>query len=227
MILVVNGAPAMAQIPTPGPPGPYVIDVRGTASGVPAALAFFPPLSTSTLVPARGFGLDLGAHVFVKSLGAARLGVGLNLLRVGSRADTVVVSSSSGTTSTGTSTSTGASSSATGQTATNGPRVDVTLLALAPQVSLNFGKANGWSYVSAGLGSVSVSTRLTTPSATGTTIATQDNGATRALNVGGGARWFTSSHLAIGFDVRFHQVAAGDTTPSTILVSTSVGISLR
>jgi hypothetical protein len=222
MALVLYAAPAAAQIPAPGRPGPYVIDVRGTISGVPNnSPLFFPPLSSGTLVPSRGFGLDLGGHVYLRSVGAARLGIGVNLLRVHGRVETVVVPPSSGT-STGSSTST----SQTVQTV-DGPRVDVSLTALAPQASLNFGKADGWSYISAGLGFVSVSTRLTTPPAAGATIAERDNGATRAINFGGGARWFTHSHLAVGFDIRIYRVAAGDATPSTQLMAASVGISLR
>jgi hypothetical protein len=198
-----------------------VIDVRGTASSVPSMLPFFPPLGTTTLVPTRGIGFDVGAHVYPMSLGAARLGFGVNLVRVGGWAETVVApSASGGSTSTGTSTGTSSSAVATG------PRVDVVLMGLAPQVSFNFGKADGWSYVSAGLGVVSVTTRVTR-SAIASADGQQENGPLRALNFGGGARWFTSQHLAVGFDLRFHRVAAGDATPSTMLIAASVGISLR
>lgn len=221
LILVLNGVPATAQIPLPGVPGPYVIDVRGTASSVPALLPFFPPLGTTTLVPTRGIGFDVGAHVYPMSLGAARLGIGVNLVRVGGWAETVVAPpSSGGSTSTGTPAGTNSSAGSTG------PRVEVALMALAPQVSFNFGKADGWSYVSAGLGVVSVTTRVTRAPVASANVE-QDNGALRAINFGGGARWFTSSHLAVGFDLRFHRVAAGDTTPSTMLIAASVGISLR
>ena len=52
----------------------------------------------------------------------------------------------------------------------------------------------------------------------------------RAVNVGGGARWFTHRHLAISFDVRFHVVSdTGGETPiaRTTLVVVTGGMSLR
>ena len=52
----------------------------------------------------------------------------------------------------------------------------------------------------------------------------------RAVNVGGGARWFTHRHLAISFDVRFHLVSdtGGETPiPRTTLVVVTGGMSLR
>ena len=59
-----------------------VVDARGATGGVPSEAAFYPPLPEDTLVPARGFGFDAGAHVYAGTLGPARLGYGANVLVV-------------------------------------------------------------------------------------------------------------------------------------------------
>jgi hypothetical protein len=71
------------------PPGPWVLDVRGATSGLPTDTAFFPAVATETLVPARGFGFDVGAHVYLLSLGPARVGVGASYLRARGTAESV------------------------------------------------------------------------------------------------------------------------------------------
>jgi hypothetical protein len=87
-MVVVCGAPAMAQTdpPTTTPlvvswPR-VVVDVRGATGGIPSEAAFYPPLPGDTLVPARGFGFDAGAHVYGSTIGPARLGYGANVLVV-------------------------------------------------------------------------------------------------------------------------------------------------
>jgi len=74
--------PAAAQSLTPGPPGPFVIDVRGGTSGVPTTTALDPELEIDARVPTRGFGFEAGAHVYPLRLGAARIGIGASVLRV-------------------------------------------------------------------------------------------------------------------------------------------------
>jgi hypothetical protein len=56
-----------------------------------------------------------------------------------------------------------------------------------------------------------------------------DSGTLGSLNFGGGARWFLSRHIGIGFDLRFHRVAAKSSagTPGVTVVSTSIGFSIR
>ena len=73
---------AVAQSLTPGPPGPYVIDFRGATSGVPTTAELYPDLTLEDSVPTRGFGFDVGAHVYRFHLGAARFGLGANYVRV-------------------------------------------------------------------------------------------------------------------------------------------------
>jgi len=179
VVLLIIASRAGAQSLNPGPPGPFVVDVRGVTSGVPTASALYPDLTFQDAVPSRGFGFDIGAHVYHFHLGPARLGLGANYIRVNGNA-------------------TGA---------------HVNLQMFAPQLSFNFGTANGWSFLSAGLGPVRVlgDRRFDTTS----------------LNAGGGARWFTSNHIAIGFDIRLHKLAAIKTFPQTMLVSASVGVSVK
>jgi hypothetical protein len=179
LVVLLFASHASAQSLNPGPPGPFVVDIRGVTSGVPTASTLYPELTFQDAVPSRGFGFDIGAHVYRFHLGAARLGLGANYIRV------------------------------------NGTSADahVNVQIFAPQLSFNFGTANGWSFLSAGLGPVRVlgDQRFDTTS----------------LNAGGGARWFTSNHIAIAFDIRLHKLAAIKTFPQTMLVSASVGVSVK
>jgi hypothetical protein len=72
---------AFAQV-EPGPPGPYIIDLRGTMVGVPSAGEFYPTLPPTTTVPGRAFGFDVGGHVLGPRLGGSRIGIGANALFV-------------------------------------------------------------------------------------------------------------------------------------------------
>jgi hypothetical protein len=85
---------------------------------------------------------------------------------------------------------------------------------IAPQLSFNFGSSDGWSYLSLGAGTARVRA--------------EETGSSSAINAGGGARWFIKRHLAVGFDVRLHMIAAdGDTMGSSTVFSTSVGFSVK
>jgi len=135
---------AAAQSLNPGPPGPFVIDVRGLTTGVPTVGALYPitttpppstptgPPSTQTTsttltIPSRGFGVDAGAHVYPLGLGPARLGIGANVLYARGTA----------------------------------PDAVLTMQMVVPQLSFNFGTSNGWSYLSAGAGPVRIKTTRT------------------------------------------------------------------
>jgi hypothetical protein len=168
------------------PPGPWVLDVRGATSGLPSDTAFFPALAENTLVPSRAFGFDLGAHVYLFSLGPARVGLGANYLRARGTSEAVTANVST----------------------------------VAPQISFNFGSSNGWSYLSAGLGRAWV--RTTADQVSGTTE--RETGGVASLNFGGGARWFLTSRLGVGFDVRWHRLSA---TPHTMLLSAAAGFSIH
>lgn len=175
------GSRVAAQSLTPGPPGPYfVLDVRGTTSGIPTSIGLYPTVPDGGSVPSRGFGFDAGGHVYLFNLGPARIGVGVNVIGVRG-------------------------------TATDGSaRMGI----IAPQLSFNFGSSDGWSYLSVGAGTAKVDAETTASSS--------------AINVGGGARWFIKPHLAVGFDVRVHKIAAdGDRMGASTTLSTSVGFSVK
>lgn len=218
---VLLSAPVSAQTP-PDPPGPYVIDVRGATSGLPGT-DFFPTVPQGTAVPSRGFGFDVGGHVYTLTIGAARVGLGLNLVRVRGTASTVPTAPVAG-------------SQTRATVAPVFPDIESTFTTVAPQVSFNFGTADGWSYLSAGVGRGSIETQSIAPAGTNqapTVPATRNSGGVMSINYGGGARWFLRRHVAVGFDVRFHRLSAGGNetagpaTPGARLLAATVGLSLR
>jgi hypothetical protein len=216
---LVSSAPAAAQ--TVSRPGPWVIDVRGVTSPIPGEAAFYPPLDATALIPGRGFGLDIGGHVYLFNIGASRLGIGLNVVNL--RATTKPPPAATGTSTT---------------PAVEGQSVAVDLRSVAPQISFNFGSRDGWSYLSVGAGTVGVIAKTS-----GIAAARRESDRLNALNVGGGARWFLKSHLAFGFDVRMHRIAAGsagtveqdvpsadgvtEPTPAKMILMVGAGFSFR
>ena len=191
-------------------PGPYVLDVRGVMAAAPSGPGFYPPVSSTTSVPNRGFGLDLGLHLYPLQLGAARLGVGVDAMRTRGSSSTPAVA---GTTA---ATSTFASSAAMNVTSVSG------------QVSFNFGTRDGWSYLSAGYGGLrtlsEVSSDVLGP-IQHSDVSLKRKGA--AINYGGGARWFIKERLATVFDVRFYRMGAEGSLPGGRVFSLSAGVSVR
>jgi len=194
-------APAAGQ--TPSRPGPWVLDIRGVTSAVPTDTTFYPAL-TSTVVPSRGFGADVGGHVYLFNLGPARVGLGASLIAVRATA------------------SASATQTEAAEPAEPVQRVAMTLRAIAPQLSLNFGSGDGWSYLSAGVGVGSVNSRTENSSP-----GEQASGGLRMVNYGGGARWFMTPRLAFGFDLRAYQLAAGGGTPRVSIFAAGAGVSIR
>ena len=211
--LVLIGAPASAQ--SPSRPGPWALDVRGVTGPVPEQTVFYPTLDRTALIPGRGFGLDLGVHVYLLNLGAARLGIGADLFYVRARTKPLAPAPVGGS---------GTITTSPGQT------VEVDLRMLAPQVSFNFGSPAGWSYLSAGFGATDVVTRTS-----GVSPGRRQSSRLDTMNAGGGARWFFKSHLAFGFDVRLHHIGAGTVeapaplvaTPSMRMLTVAVGLSIK
>ncbi len=210
-----------------------MIDLHVALAGVPTNPGFYPEVPDGTVVPARGFGLAAGAHVYFGRLGAARLGIGASMMRARATASPPEPESDSRTTT---------PPPRLGPTV---PDTEATLTALTPQLSFNFGSAAGWSYLSAGLGRLQLVTHASAfredddEDSDVTAAQTLDLGARTSLNFGGGARWFTRSRLAYSFDVRFHVLGAqagtteqGGTsarapTPRSFLVVAAAGISVR
>ena len=217
------GTLASAQVAAPDPPGPYVIDVHGATSAIPQDAGFFPSVPTATIIPTRGYGIDVGAHVYLLRLGPGRFGIGASVVRVGSTASQPKPNTGS------------ASASSTPPAR---PDVSATVTIVSPQLSYNFGSADGWSYVSAGVGHTKVATGTSAfgGPGSGTSLTPErsvDSRTLSTINFGGGARWFTGAHLSYSFDVRFYLVSgreAEGTSPATTgttLVAASAGISLR
>lgn len=229
-LMLIGGARTVAaQRPADAPPqrpGPYVIDVRGTTAGAPQSAQFFPSVPSGTIVPSRAFGLDVGGHVYLFQLGAGRLGVGGDLFRLrGTASPPKPTTSTSGTTS------------PTTPAAQTTPDMTVRVTTFAPQISWNFGSSTGWSYLSAGLGRAQVTTERSAFDMG--TAQRRRSGSVTSQNFGGGARWFTSDHLAFTFDIRFHLLSPGagqpipgsdaltPGTPRIRIVTASAGMSFR
>ena len=184
--------------------GLFVADLRGSfvRFGQQASLASshgFRPHAT----PSIGIGVDAGAHVYPLRWRFVTFGLGAayhaSFGDRGARPDDVDP---------------------------DGPTLRKTFRAVSPQLSLNFGGRDGWSYLSGGLGA----SRLALFPRDGEPPARRY---ARTLNYGAGARWFVRRHLAFSLDLRFHSVsplpptATAPATPRLTLMVLSVGASFR
>ncbi len=190
----------------------FVADIRGVTAALPTATGWTPEVLTGTEVPSRGLGVDVGAHVFVLRGRNMALGAGATLLIARSSTSTVI------------------EPTAQVPNPPTLPDVATRMTVLSPQVSINFGRRLGWSYISAGLGRAKVSSTATLGSAS---IPNVVDDWTRTLNYGGGVRWFVNDHLGVGFDVRWQQLAAKEdpttlaTAPRDTRFVLGIGISVR
>jgi outer membrane protein with beta-barrel domain len=170
---------------TADPIGPFVADVRLVVprykedNGVASALGV-----SSTNLPTRGLGIAGGAHWYPARLGIVTLGLGGEILASG-----------------------GSNSLDPGEGGgIEGATVNTKFSTISPQVSLNFGRRQGWSYLTGGLGWANFRTeRENLPVADG-------QSRPHAFNYGGGARWFVNEHLAVNLDLRFYAVSAQEAT---------------
>lgn len=198
VFLLIFSLPADAQVPAePIGRGVFVVDARGSFAryGQSEGLATAEGVS-KTALSSRGLGLDVGAHVYVARLGPITFGVGAHWM-----------------------TSRGSRTPATPKGSQTppvppGPTVRTTFNAFSPQLSFNFGTEKGWSYLSGGMGSSRLTVGTVDPATTGVstvateTVATEEEalGRIRTIDYGGGARWFTSDHLAFTLDLRFYAI---------------------
>ena len=122
---------AVATAQARDPIGGLVADLHGLTITLPTSQGWTPTvIATSPLVPGRGFGGELGAHVVFGPGRHRRFGLGATGLFAqgrasGGAADTV--------------------------------RVTTRLSTIAPHLSVNFGHRLGWSYLSGGAGVARVS----------------------------------------------------------------------
>ena len=196
------------------PVGWFVVDVRGTSAGLPGDPGWTPVLPADTETPSRAFGLDVGAHVYPLRFKGVAIGVGATW-------DTARGRTSPPDIPEGTTTP-----------VVQGPSVTTRVTSFAPQVSLNFGHALGWSYLSGGLGRTRVESSAEATSGT-IQYVPADSGWTKTINYGGGARWFVNDHVGVGFDLRWYKLsivepsATSRGAPRASLLTAAVGVSLK
>jgi hypothetical protein len=199
--------PAAAQ--QKEPVGPFVVDVRGAFARHKAE----PSVATDLGVPAanlptRTVGLVGGIHVYPLRSRRVTLGLGGNVvLARGSKSLEIQ----------GTDV----------DQPVKGPAVRRRFTTFSPEVSLNFGHRNGWSYISGGMFGRSklYLEREAAP--------VSDAPYRTTINYGGGARWFTRERVALSVDFRWYSVAEQPASagivaqPRTTLLVLSGGIAIR
>jgi hypothetical protein len=203
-LLLVVVCAASARAQAQDPVGPFVVDVRGLMASLPTTSGWVAAAPAGTVVPSRGFGLDFAAHVYPVQWGPARIGLGAAL---GFARGTATAAD------------------------TTTPDVVTRSRTLAPQVSFNFGHRLGWSYLSVGYGAAKIASEA---AAFGLTPAAEsDPGWSGAINFGGGARWFITEHVGVGFDARWHRLSAREASltsvaaPRATLFHLGVGVTLH
>jgi hypothetical protein len=192
------------------PPPVFVADLRAAFPTYPQDQITADRLGvTRANLPGRGLGLVFGAQIYPLRTRRVTLGIGGDVLR-----------------SRGTGTLEPEDDDE--EDAPEGPTVRTRFSAVSPQVSLNFGARNGWSYISGGLGWARFSMERED-----LTAATEDAPRRRTLNYGGGARWFMREHVAFSLDLRFYSIAAQAATtehpdmPKMRRMVFSAGVSFR
>jgi hypothetical protein len=208
MVIGVATADRTADAQDVAPPiSGFVVDLHGM---VPR-FSDDPELAASRGItqgelPGSGIGFTAGGHVYVARIAAVTIGAGAEFAAARSSAAPDVVA---------------------GQTSTLRP-VTETFTAVSPQLSLNFGHRNGWSYLSGGISLVKWSV---VPD--GKAPMPIDEERRRTISYGGGARWFARQRLAFSVDVRFYDLPAGSpqpgvtASPRTRLIVIGAGISVR
>ena len=210
-------APAAAQdqvpVPLPRPPKPpFVFDARFAWPGISRDRLVADALDvTAEEMPGRGPAVILGAHLIFPRKSVVSLGVGGELLLMRAR-NTIEPEDET--------------VPGPGPTVPAGPTLTNRWSHMSPQVSLNFGSGDGFSYLTGGLGfSKLTMERDDEPQ--------QSGGRVRTLNYGGGAKWFAKKHLAFTFDLRFYSINAQEAEPGRVATSSvrvvvlSGGIALK
>jgi hypothetical protein len=206
---LVLAAPASAQ--QKEPIGPFAIDLRGAFARHKAEPSVATSLNvTAANLPTRTIGLVGGVHVYPLRSRRVTLGLGGNVVMTrGSKSLEIE------------------DDAAVPPVVVEGPVVRRRFTTFSPEISLNFGHRQGWSYISGGMFGRSklYLERADAPVADAPYRAT--------INYGGGARWFTSEHVAFSVDFRWYSVAEQPAVtgivaqPRTTLLVLSGGISFK
>jgi Outer membrane protein beta-barrel domain len=183
----------------------FTADARLTFPGYEQSDSVATSLGVDKLaLPERGLGLVFGAHLYPLRKGVVTLGLGAELM-ASKRSSTIEATTTAATAST----------------------VNTRFSAFSPQISLNFGSKQGWSYISGGVGFGAFTTELASkpvPDA---------KGRVKVINYGGGARWFVNDHVAVSLDLRFYAVNPQDASlgrpayPRMTIMAISAGIGLK
>jgi hypothetical protein len=204
VLMLGLAAPTAAQ--EKEPIGLFAADARIAFPGYKEMPSVATELGVNPLdLPPRGLGLVLGAHVYPVRKAFVTLGVGAEMM-------------TSGRSRTREGSEDGSSPALT---------VHTHFSSFAPQLSLNFGSKQGWSYISGGMGWGRLTTELAA------TPLPDAAARTRVINYGGGARWFANPHLAFSVDLRFYSVnpqeasAGRPAFPRMTIVAMSAGISVK
>jgi hypothetical protein len=181
----VTATPAHAQRQAAFPL--IVVDVRGVSASLGQDAQTAADLGIeSTSLASRALGGAVGAQIHVLRRKTFAFGLGVEALYASANSQPV---------------------DDTGQPI--GPPIDRRLQGVLGGISINFGSGRGWSYLSGGIGPVAFGT-YASPRPGGEPLPTE-----LTQHFGGGARWFTRAHLAVGFDVRFYltrpEVATAET----------------
>jgi hypothetical protein len=206
-LLAVVPRDGAAQDDAPSPIGPFVIDLHVVLPSFPdnPQLAESRGMLVSEL-PGRALGIYAAAHYYPFKWKAVTFGIGADL--------TLTRAHQGGTVD------------STGATVT---RATTEQFAYGSgQLSFNFGKGDGWSYISGGYGAGQWSLVPDGTSPTDIDVEIQP-----IANYGAGARWFIKRHLAFSFDVRIYAIVPKSSLPGypapprTNLFSAGAGISYK
>jgi hypothetical protein len=176
----------------------FAVDLHAATIGLPQAEGWVPALPAETIYPGRSFGVAGAATVYPFRLKSITFGIGASLSAANGSAKTEVITGSGAT-----------------QTVAITQIVHTGVTNLIPQISLNFGRKLGWSYVSAGIGRTKVTSRAEAIGTAPEIVVPEAWNS--AINFGGGARWFMKPHLGASVDIRF--VKLGSRSPTATLPS--------
>jgi hypothetical protein len=205
LLILLFAAPHALEAQDPPPKiGPFVVDLHATVPQFPEDANLAGSRGMSLAeLPGNGLGLQIGVHVYPLRWKAVTFGIGGEL----------------------------AMSRATQTPAAGIDNVrpsEERFTSLSPQISFNFGTGKGWSYLSGGL---TEATWALTPE--GQEGFPADTEPLKAINYGGGARWFMKNHFAFSFDVRVYAINPGSVyfglpqSPRTSLLIIGAGVSMK
>jgi len=205
LLLIPTAAAAQGPVaPVSVEPMPWVVaDLRlgwpGIGNDEITAGAIGRP---ATDLPGRALTAGAGLHAYPLRRGRWKLGVGVELLR-----------------------GRGSYQQKDADGEPVGAQINRTLESVTWQVSLNFGRGQGWSYLTAGTGPFAFETFLDEGPG-------DDEGGS-TINFGGGARWFKWKHAGFTADMRFYLTRASEGTTLVAprgaqrIVVLSVGLSVK